>query len=300
MKILIEATGSLTSGYLIHSIQEGGHDAVGSDISKANHGFELCDDFILMPKTKDPELWSKTEALLLAHKIDMVIPSLDESMLGWAERAEDFAKKGIKVIVSPLKTIQTFQDKWETFKFFDSIGIDVPATSTEATYPLIKPRLGRGSTGIYIQDVEADTPPDMTGMISQELIKGTEYTVDCLFDKEGQPIYIIPRERLDVKEGKSTKGRVVYNEKIREEIIYVANKIELQGPINFQLFVTDQGEHKYIEVNPRIAGGMALGFAASENWMPLLVENFLGGKKIEPKPVNYELTMYRYYSEIFV
>lgn len=298
MRILTEATGSLTTAYLINSIKEAGHKAIGSDISKENHGISLCDDFILMPSTKEPDLWDKTTNLLAEYNIDVVIPSLDETLIDWAKRKDHFKKKGVHVILSPEDTIQVFQDKWETFKFFQSIDLDCPRTSLDSDYPLIKPRLGRGSTGIYVHNFDSDI--DMKGCISQELIKGKEYTVDCFFDQNGEPLYIIPRERLGVKEGKSTKGHTIRNERIKEEISYVAKKIKCYGPINFQLFITAEGDHKYIEVNPRIAGGMALGFAASENWISLIVDGLINGRQLKAKPVNYDLKMYRYYNEVFV
>ena len=47
-------------------------------------------------------------------------------------------------------------------------------------------------------------------------------------------------------------------------------------------------------------GGMALGFAATENWINLIVEHFIENKSIHPKPIQYGMRMLRYYAEIFV
>ena len=52
------------------------------------------------------------------------------------------------------------------------------------------------------------------------------------------------------------------------------------GPINIQCFICKDGSVKFVEINPRIAGGMALGFAATENWINLIVDHFIFGKKI--------------------
>ena len=111
MNILIEATGSLTSGYLIKEIQNAGHRAVGSDITDFNHGYLLCDDFIVMPKCDDNELWQKIENSLLEKKIDIVIPSFDETLEELEKRKEYFAKLKINIIISELHTINKFQDK---------------------------------------------------------------------------------------------------------------------------------------------------------------------------------------------
>lgn len=298
MNIFIEATGSLTSGYLIKAIKEAGHNVVGSDISDFNHAKKLCSDFIIMPKLNDISLWDKTKKLLLEHKIDIVIPSLDETMLEWAKRVKEYDELGIKIIISPLDTIKIFQDKWNTYKFFKSIGIDTPKTSLEAKYQLVKPRLGRGGSGIFENNFQKSF--SMINMISQEKIKGIEYTVDVFFTNDNKPLYIVPRERIAVKEGKSTKGLVVKNHLIDEKIIEISKNIKFLGPINFQLFQTDDNQLIFIEVNPRIAGGMALGFAATENWINLIVNNIINNIDIIPKEINYGLKMVRYYDECFI
>ena len=72
------------------------------------------------------------------------------------------------------------------------------------------------------------------------------------------------------------------------------------GPINLQCFELENGEIKFIEINPRIAGGMALAFAATENWVEVVIEQMLNGKKFVPKSVRNNTKMYRYYKEVFI
>ena len=108
----------------------------------------------------------------------------------------------------------------------------------------------------------------MEGNISQEIVQGEELTIDCLFDKSGIPIYIIPRKRLKIINGKSINSKTVQNKMVVKYIEELAKNLHFIGPINFQCFV-DQKEIWFIEVNPRIAGGMALGWKASENWFDL-------------------------------
>lgn len=297
-KILTEASGCLTSGYAIRAIKEAGFESCGSDISDFNFAKYLCDDFIIFPKTNDPLMWEKIEKLIIEHNVNIILPTFDEMMIDWAKKASHFEKLGIKVIISPLETIEICQDKWKTYEFFKSIGIPTPKTSLEPVYPLIKPRNGRGGAGIFENDFSKTL--NMQNMVSQEKAVGEEYTVDVLFDFEGNPVYIIPRKRIDVKDGKSTKGAVVKNNKIDEYIKFIATKLKFTGPINFQLFEAKDGELTFIEINPRLAGGMALAFYASENWVPLIVDNIVEKKPIKPIKINYEAKMMRYYAECFV
>lgn len=150
LKILTEASGSLTSSYLAKAIREAGHIVCGSDINNFNAAF--YDDFILMPRANDPQLWDKTLSLLQQHSIDIVIPTLDESLLGWSERVELFAQYGILVLISPPHTIATFIDKWKTYEFFTAHNIPTPHTALYEPKRILKPRYGRGGSGIeYIQ-----------------------------------------------------------------------------------------------------------------------------------------------------
>lgn len=295
-KILVEASGSLTSGYLIKAIQQAGALCVASDIDPECFGRHLADDFILMLKSNDPLLWSDIEKKLLEHEITVVIPSLDETLLDWAKRKNWLLQKGVHVILSDAETIRIFRDKWLTYQFFRGANIPTPETSLEQRYPLVKPRFGRGAAGVQV----ISDAINMDNMVSQELVEGTEYTIDVFCDHEGVPIYIIPRTRIGVREGKSTGGVVVKHSGIICLVRKICSHVRFQGPINMQCFTCIDGSIKFIEVNARIAGGMALGFAASENWIRLIIDHLLEGKKIYPNPIQYGMEMRRYYAEVFI
>ena len=165
-----------------------------------------------------------------------------------------FLRKKIDVLISPKETIEIFTDKWITYKNFKKYNIPTPETSLQKKFQLVKPRKGRGAKGIIISD---DNNINMEGNISQEIVQGEELTIDCLFDKSGIPIYIIPRKRLKIINGKSINSKTVQNKMVVKYIEELAKNLHFIGPINFQCFV-DQKEIWFIEVNPRIAGGWLL------------------------------------------
>lgn len=295
LRILTEASGSLTSAYLQRAIKDAGHKSIGSDIKELTSATCLSDDFILFPTVEDPNLWVIVEKLLQKNNIDVVIPTFDEMMLGWAERLEYFIKKGTSIIISEKETIEVFQDKWKTYLFFKENEIPTPRTSLNQDHPLIKPRYGRGSSGI----LRTEEPVDMKGMVSQEIVTGEEFTIDVYFDYEGSPTYIVPRKRLSVIGGKSVNGITAKHDLIACYIHKMAKSISFKGPINFQCFVSGD-KLWFIEVNPRLGGGTALSFAATENWVSLMVENIINHHTIIPKDIKYGLRMVRYYSECFI
>ncbi len=297
MNFLIEASGSLTSSYLIQSIQDAGFKVFASDINADIFGKYLADGFIKMPRIVEKNSWNQTVTLVEENDIQVVVPSLDEILLKWSEHKETFFKKNIHVIISSPDTLKVCQDKWETYLFFKDNDIPTPETSLDSIYPLIKPRTGRGSAGIFMK--KENEPVSMEGNISQELIYGTEYTIDVFCDCNYDPVYIVPRQRLNVKEGKSLNGIVVKHPKIESYVKKICSATAFIGPINIQCFEDVNGNLKFIEINPRIGGGMALGFAATENWIPLIVSNLIEQKPITPTKVQYGLKMMRYYNEIF-
>lgn len=296
LKILTEASGSLTSGYIIKAIKAAGFHAVSSDVAEFIAGRYLADSFIKMPYANDPDLWHKTTQTLLDNGVDIVIPSLDETLLAWSQRKDELKEHNIHVILSDPATVEIFRDKWLAYQFFKENGIPTPATSLEQKYPLVKPRLGRGAQGVRIT---SDTV-NMDGMITQEVVDGEEYTIDVLCDTDSKPIYIVPRRRLGVREGKSTGGIVTYDAEIIKWVEHICHAIPFMGPINIQCFIDTNGSIQFIEINPRMAGGMALGFASTENWIPVIVNHWLSGATITPKKVKYGMKMLRYYDEIFI
>lgn len=296
MKVLKEAAGSPVSPSAIKLIKKAGYIAVGTDCNSDSFGRFICDEFYQVPYASDPGSAQFLKNLVIDNKIDLVVPTLDEGMIDWAKMSDELKKHDVFVAISDLKTIEICQDKWLTYNMFIENDIPTPDTSLENIYPLVKPRNGRGSQGITINDKTVD----MTGMISQELLKGLEYTIDVLCDKDGEPVYIVPRVRTTIKEGKSTEGIVVENKQITELVKKICKAIRFKGPINIQCFECEDGQIKFTEINPRLGGGTVLGIEATENWFPLIVDTFVYDKKIKAeKEVQYGLKMSRYYDEVF-
>lgn len=287
--VLVEASGSLVSAWMISAVRAAGHRCVASDIDSDAVGRYLADDFAIVPRQDDPGLWTRLTDALTRHHVDAVIPSLDESLLGWSKRRTAFAAAGVQVVVSDPETIRTCTDKWQTWRLFRSLGIPAPEASLDQRFELVKPRRGRGGRGIS----RTRSPVNMQGMMSQEFVEGVEYTVDVCCDDDGKAQHIVPRRRLRVQNGKSTGGVTEEHPVIVEAIRRLCAGMRFRGPFNVQCIVRD-GTPWFIEINPRIAGGMALSFAATENWVPLLLE----GRPASTE-ARWGVRMHRFYSEVF-
>lgn len=296
MKILTEAVGALTSPSTIRLIHEAGYCSVGIDCDSDCPAKVFADEFYTSPRATDPNIAEFLFDIAVSKKIDLVIPTLDDTLLIWAAMKEKLAAYNVRLALSDIETIKIFEDKWDTYVFFSNNNILTPKTSLKQIYPLVKPRNGRGGAGVKITDEKID----MTGMISQEVIKGTEYTIDVFCDKDGEPVYIVPRIRKKVLNGKSSAGEVVHKEDIISIVKKICKTIKFKGIINLQCFETTDGKIIMTEINPRKGGGTVLGMAATENWIPLIVDTFVKDIKVRPSvDVKYGLKMGRFYDEVY-
>ena len=85
LKVLVEASGSPTSGYLINAIRQAGAEAIGSDVVDFTCAECIADGFVKFPPKDDPKLWETVKNIIVTNSIDIVIPSFDEMMVGWAK-----------------------------------------------------------------------------------------------------------------------------------------------------------------------------------------------------------------------
>ena len=290
-RVLLEANGSLTSGYMVKNIISLGHDVVGSDIH--DDTISKCMGFqtIILPKFNHPKIKLILKKEIIKNKITDVIPTLDESLFYWSSMKKTFKTLGCKIHISNPSTIKIFQDKWLTYKFFEKNGLPTPLTSLKNEFPLTKPRFGRGSIGVEFFNYKRD----MKNLISQEICKGNEYTIDVLIHK-GNPVYIVPRSRDKIIDGKSVRSTIVNSKLIKKYTKLICSKIKFEGVINIQCFINGK-KIKFIEINPRFGGGTSLSLKGSENWLDLILNGI--PRDWKPKKVKWGLAMSRYYEEFY-
>lgn len=298
MRALVEAAGSPVWGPLMPFLRKASSHIVSLDISPLSCGLYSADKGYVVPKYGSSTLWPVINDICRKNRIDTIFPSINEGLKEWADRKDLLQKKGINVVISSPETISICTDKWKTFLFFKSIGIPSPRTSLKAEYQLIKPRTGRGGNGIKLINPEESRTISMQGMISQDYLKGQEYSVDVLCNAKGKAICIVIRERLAIESGVSTKGRVINNTEIENAIRHIIDKLPFFGPIDIQCFKTEKGIF-FTEINPRMAGGLSLSMAATANWFKL-VADMLKGRKVGEVHTKHGLIMLRCYQDVIL
>lgn len=160
-------------------------------------------------------------------------------------------------------------DKSEAAKLFKKEKFPIPRTYTvlSAKMPaIVKPRRGGKSRGIQIFREIDDLMhlQDLSGYIIQEYIENLrEFTVDSYIDADGRILVTVPRERLEVMGGESTRTRTCKNTYLETFAREVITKLNLRGPVNLQ-FIHDLDTDRYLlmEVNPRLGGAVLCSILA--------------------------------------
>lgn len=296
MNVLIEGVSDPVWGTLLPYLQPVADNLIGIDADSLAFGLYIVDRGYLLPQSEESKYFAQVIQICRREKVDLVVPTQETGLHKWALLKERLARHGINVLISPPETVAICQDKWETYRFFVTHNVPTPRTSLKHEYELIKPRRGEGGSGIL--RAQPGEPVEMSGRLSQELLIGEEVSVDALCDLDGEIIYIVPRQRLCVEFGRSVIGKVIRDDQIRRYVRRILKSATFIGPINIQCFRTKEGIF-FIEINPRLAGGLSLSMAATENWFKVILSR-LKGSSVRPKRVNYGLMMIRYLNDCII
>lgn len=183
----------------------------------------------------------------LSAGLDLIIPTVDEELPFFASNRDWFFNRGMEVMVSNSDAIYQCRDKAEFNLWCARHSFQTPRTWQMNAY--VKPRFGKGSKGIYKID---------TSSIIQEASIFPEVSVDCFLDTPGHPASVVPRYRLDVVNGASTRMELVKDFDY-ETIIRFCTEMKLFGHVVIQGYWTGD-VFIYGEVNPRFGGGSHMTF----------------------------------------
>ncbi|MCH5232258.1 MAG: ATP-grasp domain-containing protein [Muribaculaceae bacterium] len=154
-------------------------------------------------------------------------------------------------------------DKKDAAKLFKELKLPIPKTYSvlSAKMPaIVKPRRGGKSRGIQIFRDMDDLMhlQNLDNYIIQEYIENfKEFTVDAYINMEGEILTTVPRERLEIMGGESTKTITCRNQHLEQFAKDIIRRLRLCGPVNIQfLYDKDTDRYLLLEVNPRLGGAV--------------------------------------------
>lgn len=265
----------------------------GVDLSGTAPALAYCDYTRKVCGMKEKQYINELIELCEKDKIDILIPTIDTDLLVLSKNAHLF--KNTRVLISSSDKIEICRDKNKTSDFFELCGCYAPKTVNDwklynGEYPcFIKPKDGSSSVNAFKIENEEELElhaQQIDDYIVQPFIEGTEYTVDVLCDFNGNPIFITPRIRLQVRAGEVLKTQISMDEAIIDEAKLIISKFKPIGPITLQLIRQNITNKDYfIEINPRFGGGaplsMKAGARSADAILSLLLNRTLENELIE-------------------
>ena len=268
----------------------GGGRVIVTDINPLSPAVYTADRAYQAPLSTDAAFLDAIAAICGSEDIGLLVPTIDDELPVFAGAAERFESAGVRVAVSPIDTARICNDKWATCRVLTERGVAAAPTFLPAELPsdivfplFIKPRDGRGGVGAYPVHSRRELAffvDYVPNPVVQTYLDGPEFTVDVLCDFAGEPLSIVPRERVLVRAGVVDRGRTVRDSTLTNLGLAVTRALRFAGPINIQCRVV-AGRPVVFEINPRFSGGIPLTIAAGADFPRMLVD-LARGRRVPP------------------
>lgn len=249
----------------------------------------VADGAFAVPRVTAEDYMSRLLEICVSNDIGLVVPTIDTELLGLAQARSKFSAEGIQIVISDEPLIQDCRDKRKTALLFEGLGIAAPKLMEkhDLTFPCFaKPYDGSRSVGAAMLASPSDLTEQMREdpkLMFMEYIDSThdEYTVDAYFDQTGRLRCLVPRHRIEVRDGEINKGVTRKNHVysyLRERMASIKGA---RGCLTLQLFANPEGSHyAALEINPRFGGGYPLSYAAGANYPGWLMDEYLFDRDI--------------------
>lgn len=286
----------------------GGIKLIGIDTDYLDPFRFHIDKFHIIPRDIDDRL-EKIIEIVKNENISTVIPWSDKDILFLMKHRSIFKRQGADILLPPNKYVEIFNDKLLCSKWLVDNKLEHPNTwvTNSIKFPIIaKPRFGQGSLGVKIIETptQLDSNPlfkDSEHYILQDILLGTEYTIDVMLDESYNPFFIVPRKRVKTRGGEVLIAKVSLEKSIVSFVEDICSKLSFSGIFNVQV-MKNNSKISIIEFNPRFGGGSDLTYEAGAKFPKYLLELITKGLIQSPKPVlQNNLVMTRYHdAEYFV
>ena len=272
---------------------------------------QISDKYFKVPMISDNNYINELLNICKRNDIGLIIPTIDTELLILAKNKKNFEKFGIKIIVSDKEFINKCRDKRKIHIFFEEHNIPCAKEISKENleFPVfIKPFNGSCSKGIQMVKNKEEFNYDLldnTELMFLEYLNPKnydEFTLDLYYDKKSILKCVVPRLRLEVRDGEVSKGKTIKNFLLKYVYERLNNIKGLFGCITLQVFVSKTLKKVIgIEINPRFGGGYPLSYNAGANFPKMLIEEYLLEESIEQfDDWEDNLLLLRYDDEILV
>ncbi|MFI1767541.1 ATP-grasp domain-containing protein [Streptomyces sp. NPDC020800] len=297
-RILVTGVGANPGFGLARSLLKLGHQVVAVDANALAPGFFLDDvSPYVIPLAKDPDYPGAVTELCRALAVEAIVAGIENDLPPLLDLRPRLEANGVRLWLPDAKSVHDCIDKARFHDVLMAHGIPTPRTwapegldRVPADVELVvKPRGGHGSQGVHMVTsrrharVLCELVP---GAIVQERVHGTEFTADCLVDRDGRASVIL-RKRDLVKAGCVAVSTTFDNQAVHDLVVATLRAVDAAGLSCVQGFIADDGRATITELNVRVAGGFALTEAAGADLVGQMVNGLFG------QPVDHDQLTYR-------
>lgn len=279
---------------------------------KLSAACEVADDYFGVPGVQENTYISLLLDKCKTLNIKIIVPTIDTELSLLASNKAKFEAEGIFPIISSLDFVAKCRNKRVIHEFFEKHGVRVAHEYDKKNYKLplfIKPYDGSRSVDTYLIRTEKElrdfhfTNEKLMFLEYLDHQYYEEYTCDLYYDRTHRLRCVVPRKRLEVRDGEVNKGLTVDNilvPLLRDKLGFVEGAV---GCLTAQFFVHKDDESVFgIEINPRFGGGYPLSYSAGANFPAWILHEYLQNEAMEDQFNSWErnLLMMRYDDEILV
>lgn len=284
---------------------------VAGDCSDTAPALYFADRIYKLPRINEPNYIQSIIDACNQENIKLIVPTIDTDLLLLAEHKELIEEKTFaKVLISDTRVVKICRDKLNTQKYLEENGFGVPKMYTEKEiengnfeFPLfIKPKSGSSSINTFkVNNIsELNIYKDIVKEpIIQDYMEGDEFTVDVFLDFSSNIISIVPRLRIATRSGEISKGKIIRDREIIDEVLKLMKILKPIGHITVQLMKTYKGI-EFIEINPRFGGGAPMSIMSGADSCEHLYRLLLGEKLEYNENYRDNVTFLRFDSSISI
>lgn len=313
--VLVTSIGSVAADITIKSLKRLGHRVVGTDIYPREWVADAysVDAFYTVPRVSDADKYlSAMRQICEKERIDYFVPLIDPEVDLLNVNREHFEKCGVILCISTKRSLDIIRNK----KILqDFVAAEVPEIDGIPTlmvgeveevpweYPVVvKPYDGRSSQGReYINSAEewrtykAKRADEKS--IVEPFVSGVLVMVEIVRQAEtGKAVAITRQELLSTPHGCATTVRLYPDAELEAASLVLAEKLGVNGCVNFEFIKREDGRHFFVECNPRYSAGLEFSCLAGYDCIANHLDCF-GGPSIEMRRSFAPMTVARKYEE---
>lgn len=313
--VLVTSIGSVAADITIKSLKRLGHRVVGVDIYPREWVADAynVDTFRQVPLVGDAGAYlDAVHAICEDEDIDYLIPLIDPEVDLLNVNRDWFETHGVTLCISTKRSLDVIRNKKILQDFIEA---EVPEINGIPTlmvrevdelpweYPVVvKPYDGRSSQGReYVgSDEEWDTYREKRAdakSIVEPFVSGSLVMVEVVRQEStGRCVCIVRRELLSTPHGCATTVRVYSDSELEAASRILAERLGINGCVNFEFIEQEDGRHFLVECNPRYSAGLEFSCLAGYDCVANHLDCF-GGREIDGFEMGEPIIVARKYEE---